>query len=374
MSPSPSSFRSRIENAKNRIFAPESLSEAEQTPYEVIDTIEDLVKLRYYPPLAERSIELATGEVVAVAEQTAKTPLVIVSPLAVNMAIYDLFPKRSLVRYLRARGFPLYLVDWGRPRRRHDELGLASYFAEFLPQMLAAVRRHSGAERLSLHGWSLGGLFSLCYAALGDDPNIANLVLVASPFDYFQNGRAGQIYRRLSPPMRWLRGATGLRVHQANPAAFRTAGWANSLGFKLLTPFATAQNYWQLFKNMHDDELVRAHATNGAFLDDMVAYPGRVNQDVVHYLLVDNVLARGTLPMNGARGSVANVKANILNIAGSADIIVTQACSEALRGQTASRDTTFTSIDAGHISIVSSTTSQRQTWGPIVDWLLARDE
>ena len=31
------------------------------------------------------------------------------------MLIYDLFPQRSLVRYLRARGFELYMVDWGRP-------------------------------------------------------------------------------------------------------------------------------------------------------------------------------------------------------------------------------------------------------------------
>ena len=124
------------------------------------------------------------------------TPIVLVSPLAVNMAIYDLFPNRSLVRYLRARGFEVYLVDWGRPRRRHDHHGIATYFAEYLPRVLAKVRAHSGSTRLSLHGWSFGGLFCLCYAALGTDPDIANLVLIASPFDYFKNGNLGQVYRR----------------------------------------------------------------------------------------------------------------------------------------------------------------------------------
>ena len=29
------------------------------------------------------------------------------------MYIYDLFPDRSLVKYLRAQGFELYMIDWG---------------------------------------------------------------------------------------------------------------------------------------------------------------------------------------------------------------------------------------------------------------------
>lgn len=367
------SLWNRWNNAKARIFEPERLSRAERTPYEVVDEIGGLVKLRYYPRLNEESLTLASGEIVPVAERSARTPLVIVPPLAVNMAIYDLFPNRSLVRYLRARGFELYLADWGRPDRQHDDLGLSSYFAEFLPEVLKTVRAHSGSERLSLHGWSLGGLFALCYAALGTDPNVANLVLVGAPFDYYRNGLAGRIYRRIGPPAQWLRRTTGVTVHQASPGPFRTAGWANSLAFKLVNPVTTAQNYWQLFKNMHDEELVAAHATNGAVLDDMVAYPGRVNQDVLHYLVLGNVLARDAVPMAGARASFANVRASVLNISGNDDVIVTVACSQAMREHIASKDATYETIDAGHVSIVSGATSQKRTWGRIADWLLARD-
>ncbi|HBP91287.1 MAG TPA: alpha/beta hydrolase, partial [Alcanivorax sp.] len=123
-----------------------------------------LVQLRYYPPLRDTEIELDNGEVVPVSTRTQRTPLVLVPPLAVNMLIYDLFPRRSLVRYLRARGFELYLVDWGRPGRAENHHSLATYFAEKLPALLERVREHSGERRLSLHGWSFGGLFSLCYA------------------------------------------------------------------------------------------------------------------------------------------------------------------------------------------------------------------
>ena len=105
----------------------------------------------------------------------------------------------------------------------------------------------------------------------------------------------------------------------------------------------------------------------------MVAYPGRVNQDTVHYLLLGNVLAHDRLPMENSRGSFANVKASVLNITGSSDVLVTVACSNAMRERIGSEDATYKTIEAGHISIVSSARSQKETWGVIADWLLARD-
>ena len=98
-------------NAFDRVFRAASLVQAGQTPFETLYT-DGLVSLRYYPPLAEDFIELE-GETIAVERTAHKTPIVIVPPLAVNMLIYDLFPQRSLVRFLRAKGFEVYLIDWG---------------------------------------------------------------------------------------------------------------------------------------------------------------------------------------------------------------------------------------------------------------------
>ena len=97
-------------NAFDRVFRAASLVQAGQTPFETLYT-DGLVSLRYYPPLRESQIELDNGDVVPVATRTQRTPLVIVPPLAVNMLIYDLFPQRSLVRFLRAKGFEVYLID-----------------------------------------------------------------------------------------------------------------------------------------------------------------------------------------------------------------------------------------------------------------------
>ncbi|MGB2337284.1 MAG: alpha/beta fold hydrolase, partial [Alcanivorax sp.] len=365
-------WRHRLDNGRARLFDAQQLSQAEQTPYETLFD-DGLVKLRYYPPLTESAIPLSDGTVVPVSQTTQRTPLVLVAPLAVNMLIYDLFPQRSLVRYLRARGFELYMVDWGRPGRHHNHLSLSSYFADYLPKLLVQVRQHSGEQKLSLHGWSFGGLFSLCYAALGNDPDINNLVLIGAPTDYHRNGALGGQYRALSRRAKWIRKRTGLRIHDVPADLLRSPGWVNSLAFKLTNPIGSLQGYWSLMKNLHDRDFVASHATNGAFLDDMVAYPGGVIQDIIRYLWTDNVVAHGQLPMEGTDGHLNQVTANVLNITGANDPIVTPECSQAMKPLIRSKDKTFVTIDGGHMGILGSAAAQKQSWGRIAEWLIERD-
>ena len=363
--------RARLRHLRQRVFDREALVQAGHTPFEVIHD-DGLVSLRYYPPLAEDEIELADGRRVEVAATTQRTPLVIVPPLAVNMLIYDLFPERSLVRYLRARGFELYLVDWGRPSRAQDDLQLADYFDRFLPAALDRVRAHSGVARLNLHGWSFGGLFSLCHAAIAPE-GIANLVLVGAPVDYHDNGVLGERYKALARAGHWTHDKTGLTAHNIPPTLLRSPGVLNSLVFKATSPMAAVRSYAGLAANLHDEAYVSNHATNAAFLDDMVAYPGGVVADFIDYLWIDNVLGEGHLPMADPPADLADVQAPILNISGRGDPIVTPSCSQAMTRFVASDDVTCRTIRGGHVGIVSSETALTETWEEIADWLIARD-
>ena len=363
--------KARLGHARQHLFDRDALVQAGQTPYDIIHR-DGPVSLRYYPPLTDSEIELADGSVLPVAKTVQRTPLVIVPPLAVNMLVYDLFPERSLVRYLRARGFELYLVDWGTPTRAQDRLDLSSYFADLLPEALERVRAHSGKRKLSLHGWSFGGLFSLCHAATAG-ADIANLVLVGAPVDYHDNGVLGERYKTLSRHAGWVRRYTGLTAHRLPAALLRSPGRLNALVFKLTSPMTAVKSYASLVANLHDEGYVSSHATNAAFLDGMVAYPGGVVQDFIDYLWIDNVLGQGQLPMKRADADLSDVAAPILNITGRHDVIVTTACSQAMLRHVSSRDVTCRTLKGGHVGIVSSETAMTETWREIADWLIARD-
>lgn len=344
---------------------------AERTPYDEVWR-EDIVRVRHYRPLDVDAIELQ-GETVPVARTRHAVPLVLVAPLAVTMRIYDLFPDRSLVKYLLARGFDVYLVDWGRPGRAHDGWHLETCFAQILPRALAAVRAHSGRQRLSLHGWSFGGLFALCYAALGDR-DIANLALIGAPCDYHASGELGKQYQRLSRNFRLIRGRTGFRVHDTPPALWRSPGWANALMFKAISPVATVQGYLDLLRNLDDRDYVAAHATNAAFLDDMTAYPGGVVQDIIHYLWTDNVLAQGHLPMRETDATFANVTASLLAVAGQDDTIVTRDGTAPILDLVASTDKALLEAPGGHMGILGGSRAPQTIWAPVADWLATRSD
>lgn len=355
-------------NARAWLARDADLVQASRLPFEVIHQ-DDIVRLRYYPPLQQASI-VVEGVTVPVARAPFSIPLVLVAPLAVNMHLYDLSPERSLVKYLRARGFELYLVDWGSPEPRHNHYHLHTYFAQMLPVLLEQVRKHSGTRKLSLHGWSLGALFSYCHVALGD-PDIANLVLVGSPNDYHANGKLGVQYQRLSRILRLLERHLGWRVHTSRKRYWRTPGWSNALIFKLTNPIASLQGYVGLLQHLNDRQFVSKHATNAAFLDHMVAYPGGVIQDIIQYLWVDNVLANGQLPMPKS-ADLGTIQTPVLSIIGKQDPIVTVDCASPLLEQIGSTDTTQLRVEGGHMSIVCGRQAPRESWIPLADWLANR--
>lgn len=368
----PSSFRHRLKNAHAWLKRDADFIQSERTPFQIIED-DGLARLRYYPPLVESQIQLE-GQSIPVRQQRRKTPLVIVAPLAVNMGIYDLFPERSFVRFMLAQGFPVYLVDWGNPDRRHDSLTIANYFADRLPVFIKRVREHSGATDLSLHGWSFGGLFSYCYTAISRDTRIRNLILVGTPCDYHANGKLGRYYQRLSRQLIWLRKHTGFRVQKTRPGFWRSSGLRNALSFKLTDPVGSLQNYIELVRQLDDDDFVVKHATNAAFLDRMVAYPGASIQDMLQYLLTENVFARGRLPMESRPAALKDIHANILLVTGKQDVIVTPACSRPLLKQVQSRDTTDLLIDGSHMGIMGGRAAAQQSWQQMADWLAARDK
>ncbi|MBZ2169421.1 MULTISPECIES: alpha/beta fold hydrolase [Marinobacter] len=359
-------------NAFDRVFRPERLVRAGKTSYEVIHR-DGLVSLRYYPPLQETSIEL-DDLTIPVEQETHRTPVVIIPPLAVNMLIYDLLPQRSLIRFLRARGFEVYLIDWGVPTREHSHYNMHTYVAEFLPAFLNRVRKHSGEQELSLHGWSMGGMFTLFYSALSKDQHVRNAIVVGSPIDSHASGIIGVLNQRMADVAEVIHKRTGFRLHDVRPDWLHTPGWANSIGFKLTNPMATARSYWELLVRLGDREFVSDHTSTAAFLDRMVAYPGGIIQDTVVRVWLDNQLSRGRIRIGDDVALLENINANLLAIAGEDDTLVTPDAAGNVMDHVSSKDKTFRVVPGGHMGILAGSRAPKASWLALADWLAERSD
>ena len=366
----PKPARRILNNANDRIFRARDLVLAEQTPFEVVHS-NDLVKLRHYLPITQNEV-MVDGVPMTVNKNTHKVPLVIVPPLAVNMLIYDLFPERSLVKYFVAQGFDVYLIDWGMPTRKHTHYNLNTYVSEFMPEFLAKVREHSGQQQLSLHGWSMGGIFTLCYTALTHDPDIRNLVILGTPINSHASGAIGKVYQAIERRAEWVRKNTGFRIHNLNPQWLHTPGWANVVGFKMTNPMGSLMGYWELVVKLADRQFVVNHATTSAFLDKMVAYPGGIVQDMMVRIWIDNELAKGYMQLGKNEARLADIQCALWAGAGKSDNMVTKAAVETLMDHVSSSDKEFVVVAGGHMGILSGSKAPSDVWPKVADWLAAR--
>jgi len=368
----PKPARRILNNANDRIFRSRDLVLAEQTPFEVVHS-NDLVKLRHYLPITQSEV-MVDGVPMTVNKNTHKVPLVIVPPLAVNMLIYDLFPERSLVKYFVAQGFDVYLIDWGMPTRKHTHYNLNTYVSEFMPEFLAKVREHSGQQQLSLHGWSMGGIFTLCYTALTHDPDIRNLVILGTPINSHASGAIGKVYQAIERRAEWVRKNTGFRIHNLNPQWLHTPGWANVVGFKMTNPVGSLMGYWELVVKLADRQFVVNHATTSAFLDKMVAYPGGIVQDMMVRIWIDNELAKGYMQIGKNEVRLADIQCALWAGAGKSDNMVTKAAVETLMDHVSSSDKEFVVVAGGHMGILSGSKAPSDVWPKVADWLAVRSD
>ncbi|HEX4871226.1 MAG TPA: alpha/beta fold hydrolase [Nevskiaceae bacterium] len=355
-------------NAFDWLFLRGVLVQSGQTPYEVL-LEDDPMRLRWYPVPDESRLPLEDGQFLPVRRERHPLPLVLIPPLGVTSETFDLLPQRSLVRYFAARGFQTYLVDWGEPERRHARLGLEDYALRLLGRALEEVRRHSGVQAVSLFGWCMGGLLALMHAGATGDARIRNLVTVASPIDLRSGGLVGRSTALLNGPARLIRRFTGFRLAHLDPERWQLPGWATTWSFRLTDPVGSITTYWDLLTRLWDREFVERHATTADYLNNMLVYPVGVLREMVVQMGIDNRLSEGQIQVGRQVADLARIQANLLVMAGNADVLVSPAAARRSLDLVSSEDRQFRLAPGGHMGVVLGRQAQAEVWEPSAQWL-----
>src|SRR6476659_9775280 len=122
-------------------------------------------------------------------------PVVIVHSLVSRSYILDLRPGNSTVEYLVNAGLDVFMLDWGVPDELDADNSLETYVDGYLPRALAAVRRVTGCDEVTLAGYCLGGVIAALYAAGHEDARVRNLILMATPIAFDEMGAMVAVLR-----------------------------------------------------------------------------------------------------------------------------------------------------------------------------------
>jgi polyhydroxyalkanoate synthase len=361
-------------NGVDWLFKRDTLIKSGRTWFELVHD-GDLMAVRYYELPEDDEIELVDGSTMPIQRKRHAVPLVLVPPLGVTTETFDLMPQRSLVRYLVASGFKVYLVDWGKPKKEHGHLGLRDYSYTMLGTALDKVRQHSGSEDLSMMGWCLGGLLCLLYQGQTQDKHMRNLITIASPIDPQSGsgvvaGVAGAA-QALNGPAQLVSNYSNLRLNTLDPSRLSMPPWLTTLVFKMTDPVGSVTTYWDLVTRLSDREFVESHSTTGDYLNHMLMYPGGVLKDMA-VTVTDNQLAKGKVELGGNIAELDAIASNLLAFAGETDILVPPDIAQQIIGIVASKDKEFRIAPGGHMGVIIGSKAQNAVWAESVEWLASR--
>ena len=122
------------------------------------------------------------------------TPIVIVTPWINKFYVLDLEPKKSLVRYLLAQGFDVYITSWKNPGADMRDTSFDDYVTDGVDAAVRAARELSGADKVHAVGYCIGGTLLAVYMAWLNrryaraDVPVAHWTLLATLTDFQSPG------------------------------------------------------------------------------------------------------------------------------------------------------------------------------------------
>jgi polyhydroxyalkanoate synthase len=229
-------------------------------------------------------------------------PVLIVHSLVSKSYILDLLPNTSMIRYLLEKGFDMFLLDWVSPGPADAENTLETYVDEYIPEAIGALLEEASADEVTLIGYCFGGVLTLLLAAAHPEVPVRNLMVMATPCDYRENGFMSNMFRegRLNPED---------VIDETGPVPARVL----DEGFQSLEPTEYVTQRVNFFENLWNDEFVEGFLAIAIWARDQLPLPGGVFRQTVDRLIRQNALLSGVVPHGRGEVRLADIRCPLLN-------------------------------------------------------------
>ena len=291
-------------------------------------------------------------------------PVLIVHSLVSRSYILDLRPGNSLVEYLTAAGLDVYMLDWGVPDELDADNDLERYVDFYLPRAVAAVRRESASDEVTLMGYCLGGVLTALYAAGHEQAPVRNLILMATPVDFDQMGAMVAFLREGRLKAAELVDDTG---NVPADVLYR--------GFYMQAPTTEIAQKATLLDNLWNDEFVESFQAMAQWSRDHVPFPGAIFRQLVDELVRNNVLMTGSIRLGDRKVNLADARGNVLNAMAERDGVVPPAAVEPvmnLIGDPARREELR--LPGGHVTFGTGRSAVKHTMPRLTGWIIEHSD
>jgi polyhydroxyalkanoate synthase len=309
-----------------------------QTPFDVVHEEEPFRLIHYHT-----------------SEKRYKTPILQVYAYINRPYILDLEPDVSVVRRLLEYGFDIYMIDWGYPKKMDRFIDIEDY-VDYMYLCVDIVKREAGVDKLTLHGYCLGGTLSAIYAALNPE-NIRNLVAQATPID-FDNDATMTVW------------AKSLDVDKIADTLGCAPGDFLNLGFLSVDPIRLIiGKYTNLVEHITEEQFLKNFLRMERWIYDSPAIPGATYKRYIKEWYQENKLIKGEFKIYDEKVDLTKIDMPTLALVANRDHIVPPESATPLLDKISSTDKQLMTVDRGHIGLSVSRIAHKELWPKACEWL-----
>jgi len=300
-------------------------------------------------------------------EQVHEIPLLIFPPWINKFYIMDLRVENSLIRWLTAQGFSVFVASWVNPDATLAQKSFEDYMYEGIYEASDVVRKQCGVDRVNTVGYCIGGTLLACalaHMAAKGDTRINSATTFAAQQDFTE---AGDLL--LFTDEAWLKDIE-TQIDQGGG-------------------ILSGQSMADTFNSLRSNDLIWSFFVNNYLLgkepkpfdllfwnSDQTRMPKTLHMFYLRKFYKENLLSRGELVMGGETLDMSKIKVPVYVQSSRDDHIVPYR--SAYRGaRLYGGPTTFTMAGSGHIAgvINAPVANKYQHWtnsalpGTVEEWI-----
>ena len=335
----------KLEKARSMLYTASNI-EVGETPNEV------LVETRAYRLLHYQQM----------VSKTAKTPILVVYALINRSYVLDLQRDKSWIRSLLSQGFDVYLIDWKAPTMADKYVSFDDYVNCYIDDCVDTVLKKSKVEKLTLHGYCMGGTMSTMYTALHQE-KVRNLAVIAPVIDTERDSTVIANVAKNMDVEKMLHVTGNLQSEQMYAL------------YSALKPFKQGVNkYFNFVQNIDNAPFVDNFLRLEKWLYDTPPIAGETFRQWVSDIYQKNLLVKNELKLRDKLIDLSMIKVPLLNIVADEDHLVSPQCSAPLNDVVSSIDKRLMRFQTGHVGLIASLYSQNNVLPKIGQWLKARSQ